>query len=436
MSNTNNHAKIKKTKSQFKIQTNLFFSEDLQMVKSKNIQSATLLKEVKKTNSSRISTPKQIQKIEFLPFNKLKLLERKENSEKRQLINEKTIFFESDTKNEQKETPKDYKTQKTEEIELIKTTPNEENSNPSLINSKKEENEFTINDFRFLNEIIEKERINIANEIKETTKYNTKKEPEIILPKWLKLRRTLKFITKMKHLTNEIKTYGTSLELASLNLNIEPSKGFKKTNKRYILNSDGIFLTFWNFLMFLVLLYSIFITPVRITFFDDLGEEYHQWLVIEIIIYILLWLDILITLNTELVLDGKKITNRFRIGFNYLKTYFMLDVFGCFPFELFINYSYNSPNYSRDDDYLYIIDLFMVSRFYELFRLFKWMKLLENKTFQKYVNKFYDFLLVKSTHIRLFNFFLTILICLHVVSCLWYFAAKIRGFTEFTWIGE
>lgn len=44
------------------------------------------------------------------------------------------------------------------------------------------------------------------------------------------------------------------------------------------------------------------------------------------------------------------------------------------------------------------------------------------------LEKIQDFFSVKHSAMRMVSFFITVFICIHIIACFWYFAAKLEGF--------
>lgn len=98
----------------------------------------------------------------------------------------------------------------------------------------------------------------------------------------------------------------------------------------FLLLPDSKFKIFWSYILIFRLLYTAFITPIRITFIDKIDLT---WFIIDLIIDILFFIDIIITFNTAYYNSyGELITNRKVIALSYLKTYFILDLLTIIPF--------------------------------------------------------------------------------------------------------
>lgn len=89
----------------------------------------------------------------------------------------------------------------------------------------------------------------------------------------------------------------------------------------------------------LLLIYTAFVTPVRIAFIDTTDTT---WLVWEILIDTLFLIDLIITFRSAyyneegiLIVDGKQ------IAMNYIKGWFIIDTMAIFPSDLIFDNGYD-----------------------------------------------------------------------------------------------
>lgn len=167
-------------------------------------------------------------------------------------------------------------------------------------------------------------------------------------------------------------------------------------------------------------MYTAFVTPIRITFIDEVDTA---WFVVDLVIDVLFFLDIMITFNsTYYNAHGELVTDRRTIGTNYLKTYFVLDVLAILPFSLIVE--------DRSSKYQ---DYFKLTRLPRLYRLIKIIR----KTLKKdYTEILQDLFQINSIVVRVIKFLITVLICVHIMGCFWYYSAKLQAFGPGTWVYE
>ena len=80
------------------------------------------------------------------------------------------------------------------------------------------------------------------------------------------------------------------------------------------------------------MVYTAFVTPYRIAFLDSLPLT---WIIIEQVIDGLFFIDILVTINSAIVLeDGQVIDDRKKIFLQYLKGWLLFDIVAIIPVQL------------------------------------------------------------------------------------------------------
>lgn len=88
----------------------------------------------------------------------------------------------------------------------------------------------------------------------------------------------------------------------------------------------------------------------------------------------------------------------------------------------------DSQNYNN------LARLARIPRLYRLFRISRLFKMLKYYRNSEFMEKFQEFLSLKNSVMRLMTFFLAVIICIHVMSCIWFFSAKLQGFAPETWV--
>ena len=104
---------------------------------------------------------------------------------------------------------------------------------------------------------------------------------------------------------------------------------------------------------------------------------------------------------------------RWPIFKHLLKKWFIIDVISIIPFEIFgfVPVEIDSIALIKQRNYS---DLFKLLRLFELNSRFKFQL------------KFSDIFKIGSAAIRLLKFFLTVLICINFMGCLWQFTSKMH----------
>lgn len=190
-----------------------------------------------------------------------------------------------------------------------------------------------------------------------------------------------------------------------------------------IFNPESKFIDYWSKFMTILLIYTAFVTPYRVSFIE---VEDISWTIVEYVVTTLFFFDFIITCNLafydsekNLVFDRKKILS------NYLFGWMIPDIFACLPFNVIFeqNKQYNS--------------LVRVARIPRLYRLFKITKLFRIAKMMKNSSKIFRhmniLLKISMAFERIFWFGFTYLILLHLVTCLWVFVGK-YNLTSVNWI--
>ena len=295
-------------------------------------------------------------------------------------------------------------------------------------------NEFSLEDYKFIQEIIQSERKNLEKEILAASENNVSR---ISISKkhkkyWDKLRQTLTAVNRMQHFTNDIKKFGTSFALSALKFKF-PDFDHKliltKRSWNVIFSPNDKLLVIWEILLLFAMIYTIFVTPVRCVFFDDELNLYPSWIKFETFLNIFLTIDIAVTLNTAYIEDHKKVANRWKILQRYAKTWLIIDILSIYWLEDVYEY-----HQSKNEEPIAYLSMFLFgSHLHELLRIFRIRKI---SIHRKIIEKIQDALKMRYAYMKLLTFFLSTLICVHIVSCLWYFVAKIKRFGPDTWVRE
>ena len=191
----------------------------------------------------------------------------------------------------------------------------------------------------------------------------------------------------------------------------------------FLIRHDSTFRIIWDHLIFILILYSVIITPIYLCFFED--NKIFRF--IEILIELHFIVDFILNFLTSFLdSDENTVTNVNLIVENYIFSWCFFDLLLICPFDL-ISCFYQ-------DNYI----IFNVSKSYVIkFTLFKWIKvirltkLLQTETIGKFL---YQMVLNHNfTLNRVFKFVFLFFILSHITSCFFLFV----GFTsinDFNWI--
>ena len=200
-----------------------------------------------------------------------------------------------------------------------------------------------------------------------------------------------------------------------------------------ILSPSCKFKLFWNILMAFLLLYTAIVMPYALTFIDY--DSLDAWGVLEMVLDVLFFLDIIVNFNSAYFdQEGTLIISRKTITINYLKSWFLLDVSACFPFNV-VGADSNKTSYSTHD-YNNFLRLLRIPRLYRLFRVVRLVKMFKHYKSSEILEKIQDFFSIKHSIMKLLTSSLSILLCVHIMACFWYYSSKIEGFNPDTWVSR
>ena len=270
------------------------------------------------------------------------------------------------------------------------------------------------------------------------------------LPVWKRLKAKLKAKFFMKNLNRELQLFGAStiaVDNEELQLKVQKLArtgtlrsltwndiGSKMKLPCLIIPPNHWFKGAWNGMLSVLLIYTATIMPFRLAFIDE--ADAGGWLVLEYMVNSLFFLDFLINcFSAYYDNDGLVISDRRKIVVNYLKGWMAIDLVACIPFSLIdTGNSSTTSSGSTSVGYNSLIRLIRVPRLYRLFRISRLFKALKQTSEIGCMAKIQDFVSLKHSAMRLISFFLTVLICVHLMSCLWYFTATLEGLSPDCWV--
>jgi hypothetical protein len=186
----------------------------------------------------------------------------------------------------------------------------------------------------------------------------------------------------------------------------------------------GTFKQLWDFLMIVMILYSMIVTPYLICF---LKERSLTEFVFEFIVEISFIIDFGFNFITPFYdKEENLITDVSEIILNYLEESFFFDLLTCIPFSM-IAYALILKYPMINGNYYPLVKFVFCLQWIRLLRIFKLEKSSSYKFFSE-INYFDD------TRInRLIKFLLYFGLVIHVTSCLWVFIGRVN-YDENNWI--
>lgn len=258
---------------------------------------------------------------------------------------------------------------------------------------------------------------------------------------WTRAFTKLRSIYLLNKIRQEINLYGTNSHLFDaygryrknlVQIMKDKVKSVDKTKeviicRKKVFMPNGTFIKYWNTLLFFLLIHVAFFMPWIMAFSDyyDVGI----WSVIESVVDIFFFLDILINLNTAYKSeDSSLVSDRKLIFTNYLKGYLMADLLSVFPLYLI-----NQSQIGR---------LNILVRLLRLFRLGRVLKVIQKFEVIRKVKEL-EIMVKLSRNLRSYGgvwrlsglaFF--VIAMTHFVACMWYYVARVNDFNYNTWIAR
>ena len=154
---------------------------------------------------------------------------------------------------------------------------------------------------------------------------------------------------------------------------------FDSNRSRGVFRPDSNSHMLWDFFGFLVIFYQSIVVPYRICF-DAPAED--GWYYLEFIMDVYFWSDIPVCFNTGIYIKGMLVMQRWKIIWNYLTGWFLLDVLASFPYALVIenlivqDSNSSLSSLSTTPRLLRMLKIIRFLRILRLLRVFKLKKLL------------------------------------------------------------
>ncbi|CAG9311584.1 unnamed protein product [Blepharisma stoltei] len=257
---------------------------------------------------------------------------------------------------------------------------------------------------------------------------------------WKRARFKLQVIFILRALSKHVHLYGhlSSPKITDRIFSIEPEiKGtftmevqVKEPLPFLIIHPNIKAKIIWNIIIAICLIYCVTIMPFSMAFYETNG--YDVWFFIDMTLNGLFFIDILVQFCSAYYdEDGTLVTSRFKIILKYLLGWFAIDAVSCIPFGL-LGVGSQSGTSSHNS----MIKLLRLPKLYRLARITRLAKMMKHYKHNYIFEMLQDFLSIKHTEMRLFKSFFTIMLCVHIMACVWYYSAKIQGFDPDTWVSR
>lgn len=201
--------------------------------------------------------------------------------------------------------------------------------------------------------------------------------------------------------------------------------------KPWVIYPNSPFKGVWNVVLVFLLFYTATLMPYRIAFADDSKQD--SWWYWELIVDSGFFFDIIVNcFSVYIDSDGEPVTNNRQILWAYIRSWMFIDIVAVFPFDA-IQTESEDEGRSRNG-YNTLLRLVRLPRLYRLVKLSRVLKVFSGNGQGEWVIKLQELMHIKHSFMRLLRSFVTVIICLHIIACLWYFAAKVNDFEPNTWV--
>lgn len=194
--------------------------------------------------------------------------------------------------------------------------------------------------------------------------------------------------------------------------------------KKWLLYPDDLAVELWGMLITLLMLYTATVTPYRVALVEVEGDG---WKTLDFIIDGIFGVDVVINCflcyyNEEMELK----TSYHSIIFHYLRTWMLLDILASIPFQVLMEANSGYNNMAK------LARLPRIYKLAKLAKLFRIMKIVKNRNrIMVYINSIFRIGLSME---RLLWFVLSLILLLHLFSCLWVFIGKLNDPDYSNWI--
>ncbi|XP_039259381.2 potassium/sodium hyperpolarization-activated cyclic nucleotide-gated channel 3-like isoform X1 [Styela clava] len=200
----------------------------------------------------------------------------------------------------------------------------------------------------------------------------------------------------------------------------------------FVIHPYSNFRFYWDFVSLVLLIISMIIIPVAITFFNDKMTSDPGWMAFNLVLDFWFLSDIIINFHTGIIVeygDGDVVLNLRRIRTNYLKTWFFVDLLSTLPIDYILqllNGVSASASASR------AMKLFRFAKMLSLLRLLRISRLIRYvHQWEEIVNMQYD---LAVAAVRIFNLVCLMLLIGHWNGCLQYMVPMLYDFPPDSWI--
>ena len=261
---------------------------------------------------------------------------------------------------------------------------------------------------------------------------------------WKRAFLRIKARRAIEKLTQDVVLYGTTPEGDSIETeatvllnNKYKSKIMKSITKLqdtkpvYVISPDSILIKLWKIILGICLAYTTIFEAYSLAFINR--EIWDVWTVIAVILDIVFFIDFLRLFFTAYKKqDGSVETRLLNIWKEYAMGWMLLDMFGAIPFGI-IDAVEGSELEDDVEEYSFW-KIGKIPKVYMILRLLRLLKMIKGYLSGDVADFLTNYCKLNPPEAKLVLFVTVVTTCIHVIACIFYFAARVQGLSEFTWV--
>ena len=199
-----------------------------------------------------------------------------------------------------------------------------------------------------------------------------------------------------------------------------------------LIDPSSSFKMVWNIIISILLIYTATVMPFAMAFLTS--EPWDFWYTSDLLLDVFFFFDLVVNCLTSYEdIEGKLVRSRCKIFKRYLKSWFFIDLIACFPINLLLSEDSASGG-EASGDFNSLLRLLRLPRLYRLLRITRILKMFNHYRSSELIEQFIDYFSIKNTALKTLKTFVTILLVVHLLSCFWYFTARLNGFSPNSWV--
>ena len=215
-----------------------------------------------------------------------------------------------------------------------------------------------------------------------------------------------------------------------------------KSSGTCVIHAQSSFRVFWDLMLFSLLMYIAFVTPVRIGF-EQHPEIFTTWWWFELVIDGTFIVDLFLNFRTTYyTTEGKEVTQGNQIAKNYFSTWFAIDLVSSVPFDIIVGAVLGVDDNSGFDNVgaaktLKISKSARISKLSKITKVLKLTKLVRLARGSRLISKYVDMFYISRNQMKLVKLGLLTLTIAHFIACGWGLVAHLSDNKfQHTWLTE